>query len=90
LLNLRSVRRGFRIIRVTEDLKPMLGVEKQEDLTLQAADFDRAVLIEDWHTRLTKFDGDRGQWPWSIFLIGGAATPNRIAGKDFEAPRASS
>jgi hypothetical protein len=57
LLTLRSVRRGFRIICVSEHL----GVEKQEDLTLQAADFDRAVLIEDWPTRLTKFDGDRSQ-----------------------------
>jgi hypothetical protein len=40
---------------------PCSGVEKQEDLALQAADFDGAVLIEDWHSRLSKFDGDCGQ-----------------------------
>jgi hypothetical protein len=90
LLNLRSGRRGFRIICVSEHL----GVEKQEDLTLQAADFGRAVLIEDWHIRLSKFDGtvvNRNGRLERRFFLPGHLRP-RIASRvrDSEAPRESS
>ena len=67
----------------------MLGVEKQEHLTLQAADFGRAVLIEDWHSRLSKFDGavvNRDNRLERHFFSPGALRPrNRIAHNDSEA-----